>query len=62
MLNFEELMTKQPDEIVYILLAKINSQQNEISGLWNKIKKSRNKSFYNEYKMEATKDSTELVV
>jgi len=41
MLNCEELMTKQPNEIIYILIQKINSQQSEISGLWNKIRKSQ---------------------
>jgi len=41
MLNYEELMTKQSDEIIYLLIQKINAQQAEISGLWNKLRKSR---------------------
>lgn len=41
MLNYEELMTKQPNEIIYLLIQKINSQQAEISGLWNKLRKSK---------------------
>ena len=39
MLNYEELMTKQPNEIIYILIQKINAQQNEISGLWNRLRR-----------------------
>lgn len=41
MLNYEELMTKHPNEIIYTLIKKINAQQNEISGLWNKIRKAQ---------------------
>lgn len=41
MLNYEELMTKQPNEIIYILIQKINAQQSEISGLWNKLRKTQ---------------------
>lgn len=41
MLNYEELMTKQPNEIIYTLIKKINEQQHEISGLWNKIRKAQ---------------------
>ena len=43
MLNYEELMTKQPNEIIYILIQKINAQQNEISGLWNRLRKAQKK-------------------
>ena len=43
MLNYEELMTKQPNEIIYLLIQKINSQQVEISGLWNKLRKNQRK-------------------
>jgi len=41
MLNYEELMTKQPNEIIYILIQKINTQQQEISGLWNRLRKTQ---------------------
>lgn len=44
MLNYEELITKQPNEIIYILIQKINAQQNEISGLWNRIRKSQKRT------------------
>jgi len=44
MLNYEELITKQPNEIIYILIQKINAQQNEISGLWNKLRKAQKRS------------------
>lgn len=44
MLNYEELMTKQPNEIIYILIQKINTQQNEISGLWNRLRKAQKKN------------------
>jgi hypothetical protein len=44
MLNYEELMTKQSHEIIYILIQKINDQQVEISGLWNKLRKSQKKN------------------
>jgi hypothetical protein len=40
-INYEELITKQPNEIIYILVQKINSQQQEISGLWNKLRKNK---------------------
>lgn len=43
MLDYNELMTKQPNEIIYILIQKINSQQSEISGLWNRLRKTQNK-------------------
>jgi hypothetical protein len=43
MLDYNELMTKQPNEIIYILIQKINSQQVEISGLWNRLRKAQNK-------------------
>ena len=41
MLNYEELMAKQPNEIIYILIQKINAQQQEISGLWNRLRKTQ---------------------
>ena len=44
MLNYEELMTKQPNEIIYILIQKINTQQTEISGLWNRLRKTQKKN------------------
>lgn len=44
MLNYEELMTRQPNEIIYILIEKINAQQNEISGLWNRLRKAQKKT------------------
>ena len=40
-INYEELITKQPNEIIYILVQKINAQQQEISGLWNKLRKNK---------------------
>jgi hypothetical protein len=43
MLDYNELMTKQPNEIIYILIQKINAQQSEISGLWNRLRKAQNK-------------------
>ena len=43
LLNYEELMTKQPNEIIHILTEKINSQQSEISGLWNRLRKFQKK-------------------
>lgn len=43
MLDYNELMTKQPNEIIYILIQKINAQQAEISGLWNRLRKAQNK-------------------
>ena len=42
MLDYNELMTKQPNEIIYILIQKINAQQSEISGLWNRLRKAQN--------------------
>lgn len=44
MLNYEELMTKQPNEIIYILVQKINAQQSEISGLWNRLRKAQKRT------------------
>jgi len=44
MLNYEELMSKQPNEIIYILIQKINAQQNEISGLWNRLRKAQKRT------------------
>lgn len=44
MLNYEELMTKQPNEIIYMLIQKINEQQREISGLWNRLRKSQKRT------------------
>lgn len=44
MLNYEELMTKQPNEIIHILVQKINAQQNEISGLWNRLRKAQKRT------------------
>ena len=44
MLNYEELIIKQPNEIIYILIQKINAQQNEISGLWNKLRKAQKRT------------------
>lgn len=44
MLNYEELITKQPNEIIYILIQKINTQQAEISGLWNRLRKTQKKN------------------
>lgn len=44
MLNYEELMTKHPNEIIYILVQKINAQQNEISGLWNRLRKAQKRT------------------
>lgn len=43
MLDYNDLMTKQPNEIIYILIQKINAQQVEISGLWNRLRKTQNK-------------------
>jgi hypothetical protein len=43
MLNYEEIMNKEPNEIIYILIQKINTQQTEISGLWNRLRKSQKK-------------------
>ena len=40
-INYEELIAKQPNEIIYILVQKINAQQQEISGLWNKLRKNK---------------------
>ena len=42
-INYDELMTKPSNEIVEILVKKINDQQQEISGLWNKLRKSGKK-------------------
>lgn len=44
MLNYEELIIKQPNEIIYILIQKINAQQAEISGLWNRLRKTQRKN------------------
>lgn len=44
MLNYEELMTKQPNEIIYILVQKINTQQSEISLLWNRLRKAQKRT------------------
>jgi len=44
MLNYEELITKQPNEIIYTLIQKINAQQVEISGLWNRLRKTQKKN------------------
>ena len=44
LLNYEELMTKQPNEIIYILIQKINAQQHEISGLWNRLRKAQKRT------------------
>lgn len=44
MLTYNELMTKDSNEIIFLLVEKINAQQVEISGLWNKLRKMQKKN------------------
>lgn len=37
-LNYEFLSKQTPDNLLFTLIEKINSQQKEINGLWRKIR------------------------
>jgi hypothetical protein len=42
-LKYEEVMLQPPEQVVKILIDKINAQQHEISGLWNRLRKNKPK-------------------